>query len=309
MDYKKIGSFLRKEREQKGLSFHQVYEITKIQPNILRSIELGEPKISEIFYTNFIKTYVKFLGLEWKQVVKEGLDKKLVKPKEKEELKKKKEFSFQWKGFVFIGIALILLFLLFALISSKKNSKEGEETPFNEELDLNISQDGESLETEENFEMEEELRNEQESATEEEARDEKESATEGDRDEKEPATKEDRSEKKSAIEEDRAEKESATEKETPTQQKMFGKVQQGNFEQELMIKSLESIKIYFKLDKKAIVAKDLKPRVWFVIKAKESIYIRFDEQVDQVEMFYNGVKWNFKSSRFFENTFTKESNL
>ena len=320
MDYKKIGSFLRKEREQKGLSFHQVYEITKIQPSILRSIELGEPKISEIFYKNFIKTYVKFLGLDWKQVLKEGVDKKLVKPKKKEELKKKQEFSFQWKGFAFIGIALALLFILFVFIS-KKNSKEVKETQWNGDMDPNLSQETEPLgiDTEEKLETEEELSSEQETTTEEDTRDEQESETEEEVRDKQESEIEEAKKQESEIEEAKkqeSEIEEAKKQESETkvktlvqQQKMFEKIQQGNFEQELMIKSLESIKIYFKLDKKAIVSKDLKPGLWFVIKAKESIYIRFDEQVDQVEMFYNGVKWNFKSSRFFEKTFTTESSL
>ena len=84
---------------------------------------------------------------------------------------------------------------------------------------------------------------------------------------------------------------------------LWKKIRAANFQHELMIKSLEPVKIYFKIDKQSTFTKDLSPSVWFVIKAKESLYIRFDEKVDQVEMFYNGVKWKFTSTRFFEKTF------
>ena len=93
MDYKKIGAFLKKEREQKGLSYPQVFEITRIQPSILKSIEEGEPQISEVFFKNFIKTYVKFLGLDLHEVLKEDEIKKVLKKKSRWSLKRKNTLS------------------------------------------------------------------------------------------------------------------------------------------------------------------------------------------------------------------------
>ena len=49
MNYSKIGEHLRLIRERKGLSYEQIFEITKIQPSILQGIEEGQSPVSPVF--------------------------------------------------------------------------------------------------------------------------------------------------------------------------------------------------------------------------------------------------------------------
>ena len=69
MDYLKIGKKLKSVREKKGLSLHQIFEVTRIQPSILTEIETGQFQKSEIFLKNFIKTYCEALGLNFKKLM------------------------------------------------------------------------------------------------------------------------------------------------------------------------------------------------------------------------------------------------
>ncbi|MBC6416078.1 MAG: helix-turn-helix domain-containing protein [Bdellovibrionales bacterium] len=84
---------------------------------------------------------------------------------------------------------------------------------------------------------------------------------------------------------------------------VLDKIRFSSFQHEILIRAFSPLKIYLKLDQQATVTKDLNPSKWFIIKAENSIYIRFDESTDQVEMFYNGSRWKFTSAPFFEKTF------
>ena len=68
----KIGAFLKTQRERKGLSFDQIYDLTRIQPEILKGIEEGSAKVAPVFLKGFIKTYAKALGIEEEDLQKEG---------------------------------------------------------------------------------------------------------------------------------------------------------------------------------------------------------------------------------------------
>ena len=63
MDFKKAGRYLKKVREQRGLTHDHIYEATKIQPEILKQIEEGEVSLNDIFLKNFIKAYAQFLSV------------------------------------------------------------------------------------------------------------------------------------------------------------------------------------------------------------------------------------------------------
>ena len=71
MDYSKIGARLKSLREKRGLSHEQVFEITRIQPSVLKGIEEGNSSVAPVFLKGFVKTYIRFLGLDPKQLLKE----------------------------------------------------------------------------------------------------------------------------------------------------------------------------------------------------------------------------------------------
>ena len=64
--FNQIGSTLRLERTQKGISVEGVYEKTRIGARILKDIEEGNMQClpKPIFIKSFILTYAKFLGIE-----------------------------------------------------------------------------------------------------------------------------------------------------------------------------------------------------------------------------------------------------
>ncbi len=67
-----IGSLLREEREKKGLSYSQVFEITRVRPHLLEALEnedwdrLPPPG----FVTGLAKSYARALGLDEDEVVR-----------------------------------------------------------------------------------------------------------------------------------------------------------------------------------------------------------------------------------------------
>ena len=319
MDYKKIGAFLKKEREQKGLSYPQVFEITRIQPSILKSIEEGEPQISEVFFKNFIKTYVKFLGLNLHEALKEGEIKKVLKKEEQVELKKKKYFKLRFSFPIFAALSLLILLILVYSFSNKSSSfeilNESDLTGFHplspkkwvKKLNTKAN-DSELIEGQKNQLNGDITRNQGKDAN----KDFNTASQELDREtdsnykqEQGNSNQELFKQEASVLIQDEGNLLTGVKPQAQAEQpeSLWKKIRSADFQHELMIKSLEPVKIYFKIDKQSTFTKDLSPSVWFVIKAKESLYIRFDEKVDQVEMFYNGIKWKFTSTRFFEKTF------
>ena len=339
MNYKKIGAVLKKEREQKGLSYQQVFEVTRIQPSILKSIEEGKPQISEVFFKTFIKTYVKFLGLDLSQVLKQGNTKKSLKEENQVELKKpaSKPFRIKLSFYIVVSFLVLVMFLNTLLERSFFRSDQGlkNSEDFNPESSDSISEtksknskiknffkktddsellesDKSSMDTEESLEGEKANSNLEEEKLESSLgpseEDSDQSKSEGNTyNNQEVETEDSKSQEGEASTLNQKKKGvssgNSPESQDKASQSLWNQIRSENFQHELMINSLEPIKIYFKIDQQSTVTKELSPSVWFVIKAKESLYIRFDEKVDQVEMFYNGVKWNFSSSRFFEKTF------
>ena len=135
MNYSKIGQSLKSAREKKGLSLHQVFEVTRIQPGILKDIETGQFKKSEVFLKNFIKTYSESLGLNFKKLIESGNDKgdqavEALDEADKLELKFFKENKSAFKIVLFSAICLFVVFLCFEFTSffRKKDSLSSAET-------------------------------------------------------------------------------------------------------------------------------------------------------------------------------------
>ena len=84
---------------------------------------------------------------------------------------------------------------------------------------------------------------------------------------------------------------------------LWPRLKSSSFDHEVMIQSSEKLTLYFKADKASVLTKELAPLEWFVIKAKEFIYIRLDEIKTETQIFYNGQKIETDSLKFFENTF------
>ncbi|MBF0449699.1 MAG: helix-turn-helix domain-containing protein [Candidatus Magnetomorum sp.] len=73
-----IGAILRSEREKQGLDLNDIFQRTKIRPNILESIEKDQfDKISsssDIFLISFLKSYAQALKLDPAPIVKRYRD-------------------------------------------------------------------------------------------------------------------------------------------------------------------------------------------------------------------------------------------
>ena len=70
----KVGAYLRTQRERKGLSYEQIYEITRISPDVLKKIENDQPLSAPVFFKGFIKTYADALGLDSRPLLQELRD-------------------------------------------------------------------------------------------------------------------------------------------------------------------------------------------------------------------------------------------
>jgi len=68
-----FGSKLRKERENKGISYEKACDDLKIQQRFLEAIEKGEFEAlpGEVYLRAFIKTYADYLGLNGREAVEE----------------------------------------------------------------------------------------------------------------------------------------------------------------------------------------------------------------------------------------------
>ena len=116
-----VGAYLKAEREKKGLSHEQIYEMTRISPDILKKIEEGKVLSSQIFLKSFIKVYAQALGLEPEPLLKEWEETKLP---QKSQTKKKRVSSH--KNFRFFAMALIVLGIFLFLSSFFKFQKKEE---------------------------------------------------------------------------------------------------------------------------------------------------------------------------------------
>lgn len=63
---KELGEILRSARENKGMSYEEIFEITKIQPRYLQAIEEGNLEVfpGEVYTKGSLRNFAKALGLD-----------------------------------------------------------------------------------------------------------------------------------------------------------------------------------------------------------------------------------------------------
>lgn len=108
---KTIGTILREERENKGLSYAQVSELIKLRPAILEDLEneSWDNLPSPVFASGFVRSYGRILGLEEKKVMtlyQESCPVKVSAPKPLSRPAKSKKVPF-----------FIIIFILLAISS------------------------------------------------------------------------------------------------------------------------------------------------------------------------------------------------
>ena len=274
MDILKAGQRLKLARERKGLSYEQIFETTRIQPSILKGIEEGEAPVSPVFLKGFIKTYARSLGLDPEELFKGEEDKtkdhlkKEIKPSHEAKREKKPGYL---KYFLFLmGFVIVaqgVRFLYFA-----KKGAPVEEAPLSPKEEL----------------AKEELKKDPAFET-------------------EKMVKEDRGETPVLKSEAGPEATNSVKKAgvlEGSHSALFYQIKQSAFKKELLIQSSEPLEIYFKTDKQAsTVTKRLEPLIWFQIKAKNRIYLRFDKNRGEAHIFYNGQKVFTGNRDFFEKIF------
>ncbi len=261
MDYSKIGNHLKLIRERKGLSYDQIFEITRIQPTILKEIEEGSSNISPVFLKGFIKSYARSMGLDPEELFQQLKNKEEIKEKSIDRETKARASGYRYKkiisfkNIVSLGIFLILLsFVLWLTFSFKKELAKKDITTLKPP----------SLKKKASADPELSFKN------------------------KLPV---------SSLQ-------IPTENDFPAPpETLFNKIKNSVFKQDLLIQSPEPLKIYFKADGGSIVTKTLEPFVYFHIKAKKSIYLRFDENRNNILIFHNGKKTDTGGKAFFEQTF------
>ncbi len=111
MNLLKIGKYLKSIREEKGISYEDVYEKTRIQISILKDIEEGKSLLAPVFLRGFVKNYAKFLEAD----IKEHLDGKPVEQTQKEVFFQEKK-TFNFKKITKKQIAIFFLFIVFLII-------------------------------------------------------------------------------------------------------------------------------------------------------------------------------------------------
>jgi|GEM_PF-1640004 len=115
---KEVGAYLRKCREEKGISLLYISEVTKISPQLLRALEEGEwdKLYSSFFLVNFLKAYCKTIGEPWGSVVRLG--EKFFSPIEKKKNERYKKLLsrraplFPNKGKVIFYLSVVAISLL-----------------------------------------------------------------------------------------------------------------------------------------------------------------------------------------------------
>ena len=263
MNYSKIGIQLRLARERKGLSYDQIFEVTRIQPSILKDIEEGTANLAPVLLKSFIKTYCRILGLDFEKMVamaeSQEMKKREESDKAKNEQDKKSKMSYAKKLqyvipiFSFVVIFQLIRFLDLPSNPFKESSQlSSEETKADEETlgdsDLIRSEEGENIQKDMDSEASQH----------------------------EPAF---------------------------ISWSLFEKIKRSVFKHEILIRSSNKLNIYFKSDNRITVNKTLIPFVWFYIKAQQNLYLRFDDKKGEIQVFYNGKQIDLGSNSFFERKF------
>ena len=274
-----IGARLKLSREKRGLSLEQVFEITRIQPAILKEIEEGQSALSPVLLKGFVKTYAETLGWDTKDFFKKASAQKEDKapgPDKQKARDKKKRFALQYG----LALGLVCLFMGLSLIifwTGKRNSansvnsakKEGHSPlPAKQSAQFESAQAGQA----------EALPDSSAEA------------------------------KPVGLGHDTmghpAEPDLQPSADKPLEPApLWQQIRRGDFTEEILIFSPQAMDIYFTADDKAVVTKALQPLTLFAIKARRKIYLRFDDNLQEVSVFHNGRFLPIPPGGFFERVF------
>ncbi|MEJ5299437.1 MAG: RodZ domain-containing protein [Thermodesulforhabdaceae bacterium] len=113
---KDIGAYLKRCREEKGISLLYISETTKISPQLLRAIEEGqwEKLYSSFFLINFLKAYCKVIGEPYEPIVRFG--KRFFLPIEKQKAERYKSLLVQ-RAPIFPNRGKVMFYLSVVAIS------------------------------------------------------------------------------------------------------------------------------------------------------------------------------------------------
>jgi len=77
-----VGEKLKRARLEKGVSFEEVYRITRIHPQVLEALEQdqADARLDIIYIKGFLKSYARFLGLDAEALVQEYISGHKIKP-------------------------------------------------------------------------------------------------------------------------------------------------------------------------------------------------------------------------------------
>ncbi len=173
---KKTGDFLRKAREDKGLSIHEIGLSLKINPKILKQIEDGDKDNlpAKTFLRGFVQSYALFLKINPDDVLKifsdemgttkpnqisltsgpqiRGNSIDIEEPENKDDLgiKRHTGHNFNKEKFEFknIGIGIVVFVLLLSLIAVRKVVEK-----YQKEAEVDVATTEENLKTNSKIEM------------------------------------------------------------------------------------------------------------------------------------------------------------
>lgn len=173
---KKTGDFLKKAREEKGLSIHEIGLSLKINPKILKQIEDGDKDNlpAKTFLRGFVQSYALFLKIEPNEVLKifseemgttkpsqislsagpqiRGNSLDIEDPENKDDLGIKRHTgqNFNKEKFEFknIGIGIVVFILLLSLIAVRKVVEK-----YQKEAEVDVTTTEENLKTNNKLEL------------------------------------------------------------------------------------------------------------------------------------------------------------
>ncbi len=243
------------------MSYEQIFEITRIQPSILREIEEGRASsVAPVFLKGFIKTYARFLGLNPEDIFsqsQEGASQKSQKKPAGPSGEPSAPPQPVRSAYALLFVGFFIVFLWIGVMGGPAYFNKEAGTAKNEApAGADKSSEGDAP---------------------------------GGLDEAAIAPKDSNSAEGGQS--------------AGGSPDLLDQIAESVFQKELLIRSFETLQIYFKTDRQATVTKILKPSVWFHIKAQTSIYIRFDEYQGAVQMFYNGEQVDLGNRSFFERAF------
>tara|TARA_B110001454_G_scaffold219198_1_gene251603 strand:- start:182119 stop:183363 length:1245 start_codon:yes stop_codon:yes gene_type:complete len=173
---KKTGEFLRKAREDKGLSIHEIGLSLKINPKILKQIEEGDKDNlpAKTFLRGFVQSYALFLKVDPNEVLRifsdemgttkpnqisltsgpqiRGAGLEIEDPENKDDLGIKRHTgqNFTKEKFEFknIGIGIVVFVLLLSLIAVRKVVEK-----YQKEAEVDVAKTEENLKTNNKIEL------------------------------------------------------------------------------------------------------------------------------------------------------------